>query len=321
MLSQSTHTFVHVAPYHSAYHSRFGGAGMAVTGANSQCKRFRDLIMAPEILVLPGAWDGLSALLIEQAGFHGVYVTGGGIARSSGVPDIGLITMSEQVARLRMICDAVSVPVLADADTGYGNALNLMRAVREMEAAGAAGVHIEDQVTPKRCGHYEGKEVVERREFVQKIEAACAARRDDDFVIIARTDARAVLGLEEAIQRGKESCQAGADVVFVEAPQTVEEIQRIAEAIDAPLLLNMVTKGGKTPYVATDELERIGYNIVIFASEVQRAAICAMQRLLQELHEARTAEFFEDVVSFQDRERIVNTAYYLQLQERYLGTE
>jgi carboxyvinyl-carboxyphosphonate phosphorylmutase len=291
---------------------------MAGDHSTSHCRRFRDLIAAPEILVLPGAWDALSALLIEQAGFQGVYVTGGGIARSSGVPDIGLITLSEQVARVKMICEAVTVPVLADADTGYGNALNLMRTVREMEAAGAAGVHIEDQVTPKRCGHYEGKEVVERGEFIKKIEAACAARRDDDFVIIARTDARAVLGLEEAIVRGQEAHQAGADVVFIEAPQSLEEIKRIADALELPLLLNMVTKGGKTPYVATDELERLGYDIVLFASEVQRASIFAMQRLLADLRVQRTAEFFGEMVHFQERERIVNTAYYLQLQERYL---
>ncbi len=271
--------------------------------------------------MMPGAWDGLSALLIEQTGFHGVYITGGGIARSSGVPDIGLITMSEQVARVRMICEAVSVPVLADADTGYGNALNLMRAVREMEDAGAAGVHIEDQVTPKRCGHYEGKEVVERREFVQKIEAACAARRDDAFVIIARTDARAVLGLEEAIERGKACARAGTDVIFVEAPQTVDEIRQVADAIDAPLLLNMVCKGGKTPYVPTDELERMGYYIIIFASDAQRAAIFAMQRLLQDLHTQRTAEFFDDMITFQEREEIVDTARYLQLQEMYLRAD
>ena len=287
----------------------------------SRSRRFRELIVAPEILVLPGAWDALSALLIEQAGFQGVYITGGGIARSSGVPDIGLITMSEQVARVKMICDVVSVPVLADADTGYGNALNLMRTIREMEAAGAAGVHIEDQVTPKRCGHYAGQEVVERREFVKKIEAACAARRHDDFVIIARTDARAAVGLEEAIARGKEAYRAGADVVFIEAPQSVEEIKRIADAIEAPLLLNMVTKGGRTPFVPTDELERLGYSIVLFASEVQRAAIFAMQRFLEELYAKRTAESFEALVHFQERERIVNTAYYLQLQERYLRVD
>jgi carboxyvinyl-carboxyphosphonate phosphorylmutase len=294
---------------------------MEASEVMSCSKRFRQLIAAPEILTLPGAWDALSALLIEQAGFQGVYVTGGGIARSSGVPDIGLITMSEQLARVRMICEAVSVPVLADADTGYGNALNLMRAVREMESAGAAGIHIEDQITPKRCGHYEGKEVVDRREFVKKIEAACAARRDEDFVIIARTDARAVLGLEEALQRGEECRHAGADVIFIEAPQTVEEIRRIADTLDAPLLINMVTKGGKTPYVATDELESMGYDIIIFASEVQRAAIFAMRRLLHELHDKRTVEFFDAVVDFQERERIVNTPYYQQLQERYLRVE
>lgn len=278
----------------------------------------RELIAAPDILVLPGAWDGLSAILIAQAGFQGVYVTGGGIARSTGVPDIGLITLNEQVARIKMVCDAVSVPVLADADTGYGNAINLMRAVREIEAVGAAGIHIEDQVTPKRCGHYEGKEVVDRREFVKKIEAACAARRSDDFVIIARTDARAVLGLDEAIARGQACRAAGADVIFVEAPQTVEEVQHVAEAIDAPLLINMVTKGGKTPYVPTAELERMGYDIVIFASDVQRAAIFNMRRVLHAMREAGTGEFFPETVGFQEREGIINSDHYFQLQERYL---
>jgi 2-methylisocitrate lyase-like PEP mutase family enzyme len=173
-------------------------------------------------------------------------------------------------------------------------------------------------VTPKRCGHYEGKEVVDRREFVKKIEAACAARRDADFVIIARTDARAGMGLEEAIARGKACREAGADVIFIEAPQTVDEIKRIADAIDAPLLINMVTQGGKTPYVPTDELERLGYDIIIFASDVQRAAIFGMRRLLQELHEKRTGEFFSDTVGFQEREGIINSDYYFQLQERYL---
>jgi methylisocitrate lyase len=281
-------------------------------------ERFRQLIAEPEILVLPGAWNALSALLIEQAGFRGVYVTGGGIARSNGVPDIGLMTMNEQIAQVKMICDAVSVPVLADADTGYGNAINLMRTVRDMEAAGAAGIHIEDQVTPKRCGHYEGKEVVDRREFLKKIEAACLARRHEAFVIIARTDARAVLGLDEAIQRGLDSVQAGADVVFIEAPQTVDEIKRIAGTIRAPLLLNMVTKGGKTPFVPTDELEKMGYNILLFASDVQRAAIFAMRRLLHELYDKRTSEYFDDVVSFQEREQIVDSRRYQELQERFL---
>lgn len=292
---------------------------MHVSESRSRPRQFRALINAPQMLILPGAWDGLSALLIEQAGFQGVYVTGGGVARSSGVPDIGLITMHEQVARVRMITEAVSLPVLADADTGYGNALNLMRTVREMEAAGAAGIHIEDQITPKRCGHYEGKEVVDRREFIKKIEAACAARRDDDFVIIARTDARAVLGLEEAIARGQASRQAGADVVFIEAPQSREEVQRIADAVEAPLLLNMVTKGGKTPYVPTDELERLGYGVMLFASDVQRAAIFAMQRLLHALQAQRTTEFYEAMVTFQEREYVVHTADYMRLQERYLA--
>ena len=294
---------------------------MVDMGIGSQGKKFRALINAPDILVMPGAWNGMSGLLIEQAGFGGVYVSGGAIARSSGVPDIGLITMSEQIARVRMVCEAVSVPVLADADTGYGNALNLMRTIREMESVGAAGVHIEDQVTPKRCGHYEGKEVVGRQEFVQKIEAACEARRDDSFVIIARTDARAVLGLDEAIQRGQDCDKAGADVIFVEAPQTLDEIKQVADCIDAPLLLNMVTKGGKTPHVPTEDLQQMGYNIIIFASDVQRAAIFAMQRVLDALKTEQTTEFYDDLVTFQDRERIVNTAQYIELQERFLRND
>lgn len=284
----------------------------------SHRKRFRALLEAPNILIMPGAWDGLSAILIEQAGFQGVYITGGGIARSTGVPDIGLITLNEQIARVKMICEAVSVPVLADADTGYGNAINLMRTVREMETVGAAGIHIEDQVTPKRCGHYEGKEVVDKREFVKKIEAACAARRDPDFVIVARTDARAMLGLDEAIARGQACRAAGADVIFIEAPQTVDEIKRVADSIDAPLLINMVTQGGKTPYVPTPELERMGYDIIIFASDVQRAAIFNMRRLLKELREKQTGEFFPETVGFQEREGIINSEHYFQLQERYL---
>lgn len=291
---------------------------MAKRQLGTSPERFRQLIAGPEILVLPGAWNALSGLLIEQAGFQGVYVTGGGIARSNGVPDIGLMTMHEQIAQVKMICDAVSVPVLADADTGYGNAINLMRTVRDMEAAGAAGIHIEDQITPKRCGHYEGKEVVDRREFLKKIEAACLARQHEAFVIIARTDARAVLGLDEAIQRGLDSVQAGADVVFIEAPQTVDEIKRIADTISAPLLLNMVTKGGKTPFVPTDELEQMGYDILLFASDVQRAAIFAMHRLLDELYDKRTSAYFDDMVSFQEREQIVNTLRYQELQERFL---
>jgi len=159
---------------------------------------------------------------------------------------------------------------------------------------------------------------VDRREFVKKIEAACAARHEADFVIIARTDARAGLGLAEAIARGQACREAGADVIFIEAPQTIDEIKRVADAIDAPLLINMVTQGGKTPYVPTDELERMGYDIIIFASDVQRAAIFGMRRLLQELREKRTGEFFPDTVGFQEREGIINSDYYFQLQERYL---
>jgi 2-methylisocitrate lyase-like PEP mutase family enzyme len=207
--------------------------------------QFRRLLEGKAILVAPGAFDGLSARLIEKAGFPLVYVTGGGIARSTGYPDMGLLTMSEVVVRVKNIVDVTEIPVIADADTGYGNALNVIRTVREFETVGVAGIHIEDQITPKKCGHYEGKSLVSEEEMIKKIEAAREARSDPDFVIIARTDARAVEGLEKAIQRGKRYAGAGADMIFVEAPQSVDEIRKIANSISTPLLINMF-KGGKT---------------------------------------------------------------------------
>lgn len=250
--------------------------------------RLRQMLAAPGIIVAPGAYDGLSARLIEAAGYHAVYMTGAGTAASHlGQPDLGLATLTEMAAHAGHIASCVSLPVIADADTGYGNALNVVRTVREYERAGVAGLHLEDQVAPKKCGHIAGKQVLPAREFADKIRAAVEYRTDPDLVVIARTDARAVTGLDDAIERGNLYAEAGADVVFVEAPQTEDELQRIAREVTAPLLANMVS-GGRTPALKTSELERLGYKIVIFPAVCLTAAIPAMERALARLHEAET---------------------------------
>lgn len=280
--------------------------------------QFRRLLEGKGMLVAPGAFDGLSARLIERAGFPLIYVTGGGIARSMGYPDLGLLTMSEVISRVKNIVDVIKIPVLADADTGYGNALNVMRAVREFEAAGVAGIHIEDQITPKKCGHYEGKSLVSAEEMIKKIEAAIEARTDPDFVIIARTDARAVEGLDKAIQRGKRYVEAGADMIFVEAPQSVDEIKKIAGSISTPLLINMF-KGGKTPLVPMNELEIMGYRVAIVPSPLQLAAIHVMEELLQVLKKEGTIEpFSERMASFKERDEIVDLPKYQGLEKKFL---
>jgi 2-methylisocitrate lyase-like PEP mutase family enzyme len=282
-------------------------------------KRLKELLARERILVAPGAFDGLSARLVEETGFEAVYLSGGAVARSMGVPDIGLVTMSEVIERAAQVVAAVNIPVIADADTGYGNALNLVRAVREFERAGVAAIHIEDQVTPKRCGHLEGKEVISLPEMEKKIEAAMATRTDPDLVIIGRTDARAVHGLEEAIRRAKAFAQLGADVVFVEAPQSEAELEEIARSLpEVPLLVNMF-KGGKTPFLPAPRLEAMGFRIVILPSETQRAAIHAMKEALALLKRDGSTEAMDDrLASFKERDRIVGLAEWENLEQYYL---
>jgi carboxyvinyl-carboxyphosphonate phosphorylmutase len=279
--------------------------------------RFRQRLARPGLIVAPGAYDGLSAKLIEQAGFDVVYATGGGISRSCGYPDIGLLTMTEVLRSLRWIVEATSLPVIGDCDTGYGNALNVMRAVREFERTGVAALHLEDQITPKRCGHYEGKEVVSCEEMCKKLEAALEARTDPDLVIIARTDARATHGLDEAIRRGRAYAKVGADMIFVEAPRDRDELQRIADAIDRPLVANMV-KGGKTPLLSAAELEALGYKLAIFASDVQRAAIYGMREVLKVLQRDGTPAGFTQTIDFPERDAIIGIADTQRIEERFL---
>jgi 2-methylisocitrate lyase-like PEP mutase family enzyme len=228
----------------------------------SNAAAFRALLRAGKMIVAPGAIDGITGRAIDRAGFQAAYMTGAGTSMTLGYPDYGLITMTEMVANATRIVNSISIPLISDADTGYGNELNVFRTVQEFERAGVAGIHIEDQVFPKRCGHLDSKEVTSREDYIAKIRAAAASRKSKDFVIIARTDSRAVLGLDEAVARGRLALANGADIVFLEAPQTLEEVASIPKLIGGPCLLNIV-RGGKTPDLPLDDAERMGYVIAI----------------------------------------------------------
>ncbi|WP_162585145.1 isocitrate lyase/PEP mutase family protein [Variovorax sp. RA8] len=246
----------------------------------------RQLLGRPGMLVAPGAHDAIGARQIEQAGFDAVYMTGGVTSMAHGFPDFGLVDFSEMAGNALRITRATRLPVIADADTGYGNELNVIRTVREYELRGVAGLHIEDQVSPKRCGHLEGKEVIPRAEFVSKIRAAAEARRNADTVIIARTDARAVLGMDEAVARMNEALAAGADIAFVEAMQTMEEIAAVPRLVRGPCFLNLVP-GGKTPLNDLREAEAMGYKVCILPGLLVTAQIEAGDAALSQVKATR----------------------------------
>jgi 2-methylisocitrate lyase-like PEP mutase family enzyme len=279
--------------------------------------RLRELLRGGDVIVAPGVWDGLSARLVSRSGFRAAYATGGGIARSMGFPDLGLLSLREIVERLANIVEHAGVPIIADADTGYGNALNAQRAAREFERAGVAALHLEDQTFPKRCGHYDDKTVVPTREMAQKLRAARDAMSDPDIVLIARTDALAIEGLDAAIERAHAYAAAGADVIFVEAPVSVEQIETIARRVPQPKLINMF-QGGKTPLVPVARLKALGYQIVIIPSDLQRAAIRAMDDVLAVLaRDGSSAALADRMASFKDRESVVDTAAYLARDAEY----
>ena len=282
----------------------------------------KKLFQRNKLLVAPGCFDGLSARLVEEAGFEAAYLSGGAVARSMGIPDIGLVTMSEAIERAAQVVSAIKIPIIADADTGYGNAVNLVRTVREFERIGVAAIHIEDQVTPKRCGHLDGKEVVPLAEVAQKIAAALATRTDPDFCIIARTDARAVNGMDDAIERAKIFAKLGVDAIFVEAPQSEEELAEIPRRLPGvPLLVN-VFKGGKTPMLPMDRLEKTGYRIAIYPSETQRAAIHAMRTALATLKREGTTESIDDALTtFKERDRVVGLDDWQKIEREYLAVD
>jgi 2-methylisocitrate lyase-like PEP mutase family enzyme len=248
----------------------------------SNAASLRSLLRSGKMIVAPGAIDGITGRAIDQAGFPAAYMTGAGTSMTLGYPDYGLITLTEMVANATRIVNSISIPLISDADTGYGNELNVFRTVQEFERAGVAGIHIEDQVFPKRCGHLDNKEVTSREDYVAKIRAAAAARRSKDFVIIARTDSRAVLGLDEAVARARLALANGADVAFVEAPQTMEEVASVPARVQGPCLLNVV-QGGRTPDIMLADAERMGYCIAILPGLLLGGILVACDRLLEEV--------------------------------------
>lgn len=250
----------------------------------TKTKRLRELIQGPEILIAPGAYDALSAKIIEAVGFDAVYMTGFGTAAGVlGLPDIGLVTMTEMVENAKRIADSVSLPLIADADTGYGNHLNVLRTIREYEKAGVDGIQIEDQISPKRCGHMEGQKIVPVSEMVAKLRAASEVRQNEDTVIIARTDAISAIGFDEAIERGNIFRENGADLLFIEAPTTKEDLEKIPKLINGPVLVNVAPK---TPYMNIKEYEAFGYAMAIYPAISLTAAFAAIRAKLKELKDS-----------------------------------
>jgi carboxyvinyl-carboxyphosphonate phosphorylmutase len=271
-----------------------------------------------KIMVLPGVFDALSARIAEKVGFDAIFQTGyGSAATLLGMPDYGFLNAGETIDNARRIMRAVNIPVIVDVDTGYGNPLNVWRLVRDLQSLGAAGIFLEDQVWPKRCGHMIGKEVVSKDDYIMKLKAAVDAREDKDFVIVARTDARAPLGLDEAIQRGRAYHKAGADVIFIEAPRSIEELKRIAKEIHAPLVANMIEEG-LTPNLPSKDLLKMGYRIVVFPLSGLYAATFAIKQVFLELkNSGATQQARKMMVTFKDFNKFVDLHKYAALEKRY----
>jgi 2-methylisocitrate lyase-like PEP mutase family enzyme len=281
-------------------------------------KTLRKLTEARRGVLVPGAFNALSARVVEDLGFEAIYVTGAGVTNMwFGLPDQGFMGLHEIADHTARIRDAVSLPLIVDADTGFGNALNVRHTVRVLERAGADCIQFEDQVAPKRCGHFSGKEVISTEEAVAKIKAAVDARIDPDLLIMARTDACAVHGFDAAVERAHRFSEAGADILFVEAVRSADEIRRLPQLLDKPQLMNMVI-GGKTPIFGTDELGQLGYGIVLYANAALQGAVAGMQKALTVLRDTRRLD--EDptlVVSFQERQRLVGKPAWDVLETRY----
>jgi 2-methylisocitrate lyase-like PEP mutase family enzyme len=280
--------------------------------------RLKSLLARKGAVILPGTPNALFARVIENLGFEAVYVTGAGVANMSlGVPDIGLVTLTELADHVAAICDVVAVPVLADADTGFGNPVNMARTVRVLERSGAAGIQIEDQIFPKKCGHFQGKDVVPLGEMVQKVKAAVDSRHDSDFQIIARTDARAVRGFEEGLERGHAFIEAGADATFIEAPTSIDELTKIAKVLPVPQFANMVF-GGLTPSVPQYKLAEMGFGAVLYANAALQAALKSVREVLGSLKtNGSLDEVHERLASFEERQRAVAKDQYDALEARY----
>ena len=281
-------------------------------------KWFKEAMSRPGYVIAPGAHDTLTAKLVEIAGFGAVYLTGGGYSRANGYPDIGLLSFTEVVLYIGRTVEAVGIPVITDMDSGFGNAINVVRAVREYEKAGVAAFHLEDQVSPKKCGHYDGKLLVSKAEMVGKIRAAVDTRQDPDMTIIGRTDAIAVEGFESAMDRMGAYLEAGADMAFVEAPRTVEELAAVPPRLAKPALAN-VFEGGKTPQLPAKQLEAMGYRLGIYPSQTHRASIFAAKEVLEVLKREGTTESYEHrLATFQQREEAVGSARWKAIEDKYL---
>lgn len=281
-------------------------------------KRLHELVLRKQGLVVPGAYDCVSARLVERAGFQAVYMTGYGTSASRlGLPDLGFAGLSEMADHARNMASAVSIPLIADADTGYGNALNVRRTVRMYEAAGVAALHLEDQMLPKRCGHLSGKQVISTEEFTQKIRAAVEARTDPDLLIIARTDAVAVTGFDDALRRGEAALKAGADILFVEAPTTPEQIEAMAKTFDAPLLFNYAP-GGRSPLLPFKRLRELEYAIILLPVDTLFVAVMAIQSFLAGVKEKDDVLAFADrYIPFKEFNELIGVTEQMALGDRY----
>jgi 2-methylisocitrate lyase-like PEP mutase family enzyme len=282
-------------------------------------KRFRALVQRREAVLVPGAANALGARIVEDLGFEAIYVTGAGLANTNlGMPDIGLLTATELAESTSRIADISGLPLLVDIDTGFGNAINVYRTVRTLERSGASALQIEDQVFPKRCGHFSGKEVIPLDEMLSKLKAALDARTDENLQIVARTDSRAVDGIDRALERAHAFMEVGADVIFVEAPLDRSEIERVA-ALEAPQLINIVM-GGKTPMLSLDELKRLRFSIVLYANAALQASVMAMQDVLgQLLKDGSLSGYADRLASFEERQRIVGKPFFDELEARYVN--
>jgi 2-methylisocitrate lyase-like PEP mutase family enzyme len=280
----------------------------------SPAAQLRALLNQTGMIVAPGAYDGIGARLVEQAGYRAVYMTGAGTAAALGYPDYGLITMSEMAENAARLTAAVAIPVIADADTGYGNELNVTRTVREYQKRGVAGLHIEDQGFPKKCGHLDDKTVIPLGDYLAKIRAAAAAKTDPDFLLIARTDARAVIGFEDAVVRMNAALEAGADMAFLEAPQTSAEVEAIPQLVKGPCLLNVVS-GGKTPILDLAQAERLGFRLAILPGLLFQTAVAAFRSALSEVKAQQRHPKLN--VGVQEAFRAVGSDDWDKLRERF----
>ncbi len=281
-------------------------------------KNLLSMLKSNKPLVIPGVYDAIGAKIAEKVGFDAMFQTGYGTSATLfGMPDYGFIGATETVDNARRICRAVKVPIIVDSDTGYGNALSVWKLVKELESAGASGIFLEDQRWPKRCGHMQGKEVVSQEEYAEKLGAAIDARESKDFIIVARTDARATEGLDAAIERGLQNKKIGADAIFVEAPRSIEEMKQIGKSIKAPLVANMI-EGGATPISSAQELHKMGFKIILYPLSVLFANTFATMNILQELKETGTTSKYKNkVVNFDQFNDLVELSKFRKMEKKY----